>query len=116
MRKNQRNQSICHPRRLVSVFSFTSLSSARKLILSEESDYEPEFELPDFAELGKGLRNLSCFDYEEYNPEDFVDDRAILKASGWTENEDDWERLPLEEIGELQSPGYRDFTYVFSRF
>jgi hypothetical protein len=64
-----------------------------------ESDYEPDFELPNFAELGKALRNLSCLDYEAYNPEDFVDDKALLRAGGWKENDDEWERLPLEPIG-----------------
>ena len=69
------------------------------LIVELESDYEPDIELPDFRELGKTLRNLSCLDHEEYNPEDFVDDKALLKASGWIEDEDQWERLPLEPIG-----------------
>jgi len=63
-----------------------------------ESDYEPEIELPDFRELGKTLKNLSCFDYEEYKPEDFVDNNRLLKASGWKTNEDEWERLPLDPI------------------
>lgn len=66
---------------------------------STESDYEAEFELPDFTELGNSLRNLSHFDFEEYNPEDFVDDEALLKASGWVENDNQWERLSLEPIG-----------------